>query len=650
MATPQGEAPIGTGLVPPRIDQAPRPSPPRLIAPGSPNVVKARLVIISGTSGSGLFVYSPNPGPGNLVASIAPQAGTDGFGNAYPAGLAVFDDIGDIINLVDGEILLSSPAGLLREITPTADLIYTPAAAEGTLTAALASQAGVDDFGNTFLQGLTADAGQLTGQVIAASVFEGVNLRFDDHGIFLYQAQAAAASIAVTTAAVTPSIPYFVGHNAVGGGGGTTMVVTVTNGTTAGDYLYLSAESIVGGSSVSNVIDSKGNLYTKQPGSATAGIPMSIWTSPGTAALVPGDTITLTYGTSAGAKNATVAGIPALPASPIDNVPAMTTGTSAAPSVTSGTLAQANEVVLATIGDQNAGGAPTWAGGWTPIDTNHRPASSDPFISIAYQVVSSTSPVTASGTITSATWTAGLVSFKAGTAVASTVLVPLAAAPLIPAPPLPYVIGGNIAAAGVGTVVITLAAGISTTAGDVIYVAGAGDGTDLPQTVIDSKGNGYTLVESNNTPTEMSTWQAGASGTPTVALAPGDTITLTYTGTTGTKAVSAIGIPNLPASSLDPSNFGGVTGGTSTAPNSASFGLSEANEIIMITLAYPNGGGAAVTWTDGATQQLDQRHATAGVFLTTAYQAISGLPQVNIAATIGASVAWTLANANFKEV
>src|SRR5580658_4944476 len=38
---------------------------------------------------SGFFVYSPSPGPGNLIGSWAAVAGVDPYGNAYPAGLDV---------------------------------------------------------------------------------------------------------------------------------------------------------------------------------------------------------------------------------------------------------------------------------------------------------------------------------------------------------------------------------------------------------------------------------------------------------------------------------------------------------------------------------------------------------------------------------
>jgi hypothetical protein len=65
---------------PPGIQAAPG------VQPGvnSP-VVLARRVIIFGPN-DGLFVYAGNPALGDLIVSIAYPAGTDQYGNAYPAG------------------------------------------------------------------------------------------------------------------------------------------------------------------------------------------------------------------------------------------------------------------------------------------------------------------------------------------------------------------------------------------------------------------------------------------------------------------------------------------------------------------------------------------------------------------------------------
>jgi hypothetical protein len=39
---------------------------------------------------NGTFVYSGNPGTGNLIASVTPAAGTDNFGNHYLEGVASY--------------------------------------------------------------------------------------------------------------------------------------------------------------------------------------------------------------------------------------------------------------------------------------------------------------------------------------------------------------------------------------------------------------------------------------------------------------------------------------------------------------------------------------------------------------------------------
>jgi hypothetical protein len=50
------------------------------------NQAVSLIVIQAGGGFTGLFEYSPTPGFGNLVYSVAPQTGTDPYGNAYRAG------------------------------------------------------------------------------------------------------------------------------------------------------------------------------------------------------------------------------------------------------------------------------------------------------------------------------------------------------------------------------------------------------------------------------------------------------------------------------------------------------------------------------------------------------------------------------------
>jgi hypothetical protein len=55
------------------------------------------IILIEQITGySGLFGYSPAPGPGNLVLSITANAGTDPYGNAYAAGITLYSSEGTI--------------------------------------------------------------------------------------------------------------------------------------------------------------------------------------------------------------------------------------------------------------------------------------------------------------------------------------------------------------------------------------------------------------------------------------------------------------------------------------------------------------------------------------------------------------------------
>jgi hypothetical protein len=108
------------------------------------------LIILSAAQSgfSGFFVYSPAPGPGNLIGSWAAAAGTDPYGNAYPAGLSV--EVGNFTGI---------------------DLfLYNGTPAAGNLLVSMAAQSGTDAFGNHYLQGITSYATAFANSLIGGAL------------------------------------------------------------------------------------------------------------------------------------------------------------------------------------------------------------------------------------------------------------------------------------------------------------------------------------------------------------------------------------------------------------------------------------------------------------------------------------------------
>jgi hypothetical protein len=74
------------------------------------NEVFSLLIVTAGGGFTGLFVYSPGPGAGNLIASVAAQSGTDPYGNAYNEGIVSYQP-GDTAfsELLAGTVVLGLP-------------------------------------------------------------------------------------------------------------------------------------------------------------------------------------------------------------------------------------------------------------------------------------------------------------------------------------------------------------------------------------------------------------------------------------------------------------------------------------------------------------------------------------------------------------
>lgn len=85
---------------------------------------------------SGLFIYNGVPAAGNLSASIAPNGGTDSFGNTYLAGVMAYQGDGFVGlaagNLLSGLIADESHAGLVASSGADALFATSPTTASNT--------------------------------------------------------------------------------------------------------------------------------------------------------------------------------------------------------------------------------------------------------------------------------------------------------------------------------------------------------------------------------------------------------------------------------------------------------------------------------------------------------------------------------------
>lgn len=213
-------------------------------------------------------------------------------------------------------------------------------------------------------------------------------------------------------------LPYLITSGAAGTGA-TTLVMNVgdNNGwpVLTGDTIIACGGS--GGAQPTGVADSRNSGYTKQAG--TNGTPAnSIWsqvanasglqTAAGPRGVV--DTVTATYSGTAQAKQWIVFGCRNLGAVDLAATPA--TGSSAAPTITSGTPAVANELVVVSVVHSNAGGTINTPAGWRLIAKNVT-SGTNSLASVFVKTNRTTSPVTFTAALTtSTTWSVNLVTYR----------------------------------------------------------------------------------------------------------------------------------------------------------------------------------------------------------------------------------------------
>lgn len=204
--------------------------------------------------------------------------------------------------------------------------------------------------------------------------------------------------------------PYKIGGGTAGTGAASPLTFAVTQATTAGDVIVVGVGA--GGATPTGVTDTKGNTYTLKL-SDTTQINTYVFAALATTALTTSDTISVTF-SAATSQDATAIGCSGLAAAPFDQLVSANSPGSTAPSVTSGTLAQASEVCIAFCTTTNTSGVITWTAPFTVLDNEH--TSPTIYLGTAHNEVSSTSPVTAAGTIASSKWCAALVTLKVSVA------------------------------------------------------------------------------------------------------------------------------------------------------------------------------------------------------------------------------------------
>lgn len=238
------------GLARRRVDQQGQ-APPTAVSPGSSNVVRARLVIVSGAGVSGVFVYSGTPGLGNPPIVSITSASVDPFGNAVVPGLDV----------TQGDISGTTISGSVFEgtdfiVNSSGAFFYSGAPAANNLAVSIAGSSGTDGFGNDYPAGVASWDTTSDGFYVQLANQAGANAAVvfhNDASPFSVDPEVHGAGSSVAGSSLQVSS----GESAVGSGssvlcqdstqaGRTNGLVTITSGGLSGPALLSSTPSFQG--------------------------------------------------------------------------------------------------------------------------------------------------------------------------------------------------------------------------------------------------------------------------------------------------------------------------------------------------------------------------------------------------------------------
>ena len=323
------------------------------------------LIVLSAAAQgySGFFVYSPSPGPGNLVGSWTAAAGTDPYGNAYPAGLSVTD-----FNFEGSDFIINTAGAFFYEGTP----------ATGNLFVSITTANGTDTFGNAYLSGVEV------------------------HG--------------TTTSFATPALVQHVGNSATN----VSTLATTIAATGTGNTLIVCVGHSVNDEPVSSVLLSGSADNFRQDFFVNVLNPnIETWSDPGAASGHTTVTVNLAGNDDLSVDVYEFSGL--LTPTPLDKTSGnqlFSTGPTWTSNATAAT-SQAAEVLIGMVGGfNNAGSNPTLTGPAAPWvnETPHFPGSAT-FMMSGYQVVAATGAYAYAGTSNMTNpnnfYSASIVTYKA---------------------------------------------------------------------------------------------------------------------------------------------------------------------------------------------------------------------------------------------
>jgi hypothetical protein len=422
--------------------------------------------------------------------------------------------------------------------------------------------------------------------------------------------------------------PYTLGGASNAPATGTTIAFTLTHAVAAGDALAVSAGSDSLAETVTGITDSQGNTWTSAASDYNQSDGIAVFTCLNAKAMTTSDTITATFSGSTGSHTIVGRGCNGIATGAAVDVAIVNdnAGSTSPSSGASGTLRQASEWAVAFLINANGGGSPTsWTGGFTAASTQH--ATSNQFHTVADQVVSATTALTAGATIVSAKWAMILVTFRAA----------------------PYLAASNAFTSGTTSTAVTIGAASGSqgvASGDaVLVVCGVGSGSVAPTAVTDSASQTYALVASEVAGNGLCSYIYAKYGSASLASGSA-TVTVTWNSTSNNKSVLVVGASGIATSAAFDQSAG--ASGSSLAPSSgATPGLAVSGEPALSVIV---GGSAAVSVTPASSwvQLGSTLHTGSGVYMAVAQQTAPSTSGVTAAGALAASATWSALAATFQ--